>query len=229
MYSGGSSSFTRSPSNGSIDRPILSPGESSNQNTDCSITTDDEDSDSHKSASTYKERRREAHTAAEQKRRDAIKQGYVKLQDLVPSCQHQDSVSSYKLSKATILQRSIDYIEKLQGDQDESSKELTKLQNEAMALEIMKDTSEQMVKQYHDQSQSGRNSAQVISDEDKIKVFLTICDQLFQSFDGQVTTDNFQSLSSSIFSWLEENCKPETLRHITASVMGELNTNHQSS
>ena len=59
----------------------------------------------------YKERRREAHTQAEQKRRDAIKKGYDSLQDLVPMCQQNDSLSGYKLSKATILQKSIDYIQ----------------------------------------------------------------------------------------------------------------------
>ena len=48
-------------------------------------TDDDCDSDSKQSQS-YRERRREAHTAAEQKRRDAIKKGYDTLQELVPTC-----------------------------------------------------------------------------------------------------------------------------------------------
>lgn len=90
-------------------------------NTDCSITTDDSDSDT---KSNYKERRREAHTQAEQKRRDAIKKGYEDLQYLVPSCQQQDSVSSYKLSKATILQRSIDYIQTLQTQKKKQDEDL---------------------------------------------------------------------------------------------------------
>ena len=77
---------------------------SSSHGDECSLTTDDEDSDQ-KSTVSYKERRREAHTMAEQKRRDAIKKGYEELQSLVPTCAQQDSVSSYKLSKATILQR----------------------------------------------------------------------------------------------------------------------------
>lgn len=38
----------------------------------------------------YKDRRREAHTQAEQKRRDAIKKGYDTLQELVPTCQQTD-------------------------------------------------------------------------------------------------------------------------------------------
>jgi len=111
------SSTTRTSSTGSI-VDMHSPS-SSAPNTDCSLTTDEEDSDN-KSVVSYKERRRDAHTQAEQKRRDAIKKGYEDLQFLVPTCQQQDSVSSYKLSKATILQRSIDYIQFLQQQKKKS-------------------------------------------------------------------------------------------------------------
>lgn len=63
---------------------------------------DDDSGDNSKTTSlSYKERRREAHTQAEQKRRDAIKRGYDALQDLVPTCQQNDT-SGYKLSKATV-------------------------------------------------------------------------------------------------------------------------------
>ena len=68
------------------------------------MMTDDDDSDTRSTVS-YKERRREAHTYAEQKRRDAIKRGYEDLQKIVPTCQQTDSLGSSKLSKATILQR----------------------------------------------------------------------------------------------------------------------------
>ena len=76
----------------------------------CADVVDDEDSDNKNSTISYKERRREAHTQAEQKRRDAIKKGYDSLQDLVPTCQQTDS-SGYKLSKATVLLKSIEYIQ----------------------------------------------------------------------------------------------------------------------
>ncbi len=72
---------------------------------------DDDDSDSKSSSSNFKDRKREAHTQAEQKRRDSIKRGYDALQELVPTCAQLDSVSGYKLSKAIVLQRSIDYIQ----------------------------------------------------------------------------------------------------------------------
>lgn len=79
-------------------------------NNRCAVVADDEDSDNKNSTISYKERRREAHTQAEQKRRDAIKKGYDSLQDLVPTCQQTDS-SGYKLSKATVLLKSIEYIQ----------------------------------------------------------------------------------------------------------------------
>lgn len=72
--------------------------------------TDDEDSDRGNQMS-YKERRREAHTQAEQKRRNAINKGYDSLQDLVPTCQNTEQGQGYKMSKATVLQKSIDYIQ----------------------------------------------------------------------------------------------------------------------
>jgi len=75
-----------------------------------SIFVEDDYSEDKSSSNNYKERRREFHTKTEQKRRDAIKKGYDCLQDLVPSCQKIDSCN-YKLSKATVLQKSIDCIQ----------------------------------------------------------------------------------------------------------------------
>eukprot|EP00092_Neocalanus_flemingeri_P088152 GFUD01111350.1.p1 GENE.GFUD01111350.1~~GFUD01111350.1.p1 ORF type:complete len:106 (-),score=24.47 GFUD01111350.1:76-393(-) len=75
-----------------------SPIMNQSQGHPASEATDDEDSDGKNSIS-YKERRREAHTAAEQKRRDAIKKGYDALQTLVPTCQQTDA-SGHKSSLA---------------------------------------------------------------------------------------------------------------------------------
>jgi MAX-like protein X len=60
------------------------------------VSSDDEDEiESKPSPMSYKERRREAHTQAEQKRRDAIKKGYDTLQELVPTCQQTDVSGMY--------------------------------------------------------------------------------------------------------------------------------------
>jgi len=202
-------SFSRCSSTGSIN--TLS---SSAQNSD-----DEEDSDGGKSSTSYKERRREAHTQAEQKRRDAIKKGYDSLQDLVPMCQQSDSLSGYKLSKATILQKSIDYIQYLLQAKKKQEDELAGLRKETVALQIMKVNYEQIVKAQ--QSQPGSTAMQ-IPDEVKFQVFQAIMDSLFISFNAGLNATNFTELSACIFSWLEENCKPQVLRDTGVGVLQQL-------
>ena len=73
--------------------------------------------------------RREAHTAAEQKRRDAIKKGYDSLQELVPQCQQTDQ-SGHKVSKAVVLQKSIDFIQHLANQKKKQESELSSLRKE---------------------------------------------------------------------------------------------------
>lgn len=86
----------------------------------------------------YRERRREAHTHAEQKRRDAIKKGYEELQRIVPTCQQTDALGTGKLSKATVLQRSIDYVQFLLQHKAKQEEDLDKMRKDVMALKIMK-------------------------------------------------------------------------------------------
>ena len=78
------------------------------------MNSEDEDSDGRgQSQMSYKERRREAHTQAEQKRRDAIKKGYEYLQDLIPGINEDgaSSASNAKASKAVVLQKAIEHIQ----------------------------------------------------------------------------------------------------------------------
>lgn len=172
----------------------------------------------------YKERRREAHTAAEQKRRDAIKQGYGDLQYMVPACQQQDSISSYKLSKATILQRSIEYIQTLQKSKIKRENELKTLRKEVCALQIIKSDYEQRLKQY--QSTTFQNGQQLnqVSEQIKFEIFQAFCDNLFTSFDRFVTFNDFKQLSASLFSWLEEHGRPQVLRDMCLSIMKDFFT-----
>ena len=97
--------------------------------------TDDDDSDS-KNSQSYKERRREAHTAAEQKRRDAIKKGYDSLQELVPQCNQTDQ-SGHKVSKAVVLQKSIEFIQHLDNQKKKRESELSSLRKEVRELNDM--------------------------------------------------------------------------------------------
>lgn len=170
----------------------------------------------------YKERRREAHTQAEQKRRDAIKKGYEDLQYLVPTCQQQDSISSYKLSKATILQRSIEYIQTLQKSQLKLENELKSLRNEVSALQVMRSNYEQLVKQHQlaqIQQQGQASPLNQMNEQIKFEIFQGFCDSLFASFERYATFDDFKQLSASTSIWLENICKPQTLRDICLRIL----------
>ncbi|XP_051894896.1 max-like protein X isoform X2 [Pristis pectinata] len=186
--------------------------------------TDDEDSDYRQEPTykeTYKDRRRQAHTQAEQKRRNAIKKGYDDLQSIVPTCQQQDSlIGSQKLSKATVLQKTIDYIQFLHKEKKKQDEELSTLRKDVMALKIMKMNYEQIVKAHQNNPQQGKDQ---VTDQVKFSIFQNIMDLLFQSFNACISVASFQELSACVFNWIEEHCKPQTLREIVVGVLRQLN------
>ena len=116
----------------------------------------------------YQDRRREAHTQAEQKRRDAIKRGYETLQFLVPTCQQNDS-TGYRLSKASVLQKSIEYINYLSQQKKKEDEERILLQKEVMAMRIIQENYEQML-----QNQQADSSLLGLVHSDDIKFQLVI-------------------------------------------------------
>ncbi|KAI0215086.1 Max-like protein X [Lamellibrachia satsuma] len=207
-------SFSRSGSTGSVHAISCSSASSA-------PNTDDEDSDTAtRHAIMYKDRRREAHTHAEQKRRDAIKKGYDELQSIVPTCQQSDGLGSQKLSKATVLQRSIDYIHYLVQQKKKQEEDLDSLRKEVMALKIMKANYEHIVKAHQNTPHQGQNQ---LSDEVKFQVFQQVMDTLFQSFNVSISVASFAELSGCVFNWLEEYCKPQTLREVTLGILRQLN------
>jgi len=177
-------------------------------------TDDDCDSDSKQSQS-YRERRREAHTAAEQKRRDAIKKGYDTLQELVPTCTQTDA-SGHKVSKAVVLQKSIDFIQHLSKQKKSQENDLTSLRKEVVALQIMRANYEQLVRAHMRAPQIPEN---LVADETKFQVFQVFMDSLFQSFNQQVSMNNFAELSGCVFSWIEERCKPGDLQDLMSLIL----------
>ncbi|KAK5855916.1 hypothetical protein PBY51_007549 [Eleginops maclovinus] len=187
--------------------------------------TDDEDSDYRHETSykdSYKDRRRQAHTQAEQKRRDAIKKGYDDLQSIVPTCLQQSefAVGAQKISKATVLQKTIDYIHFLHKEKKKQEEEVTTLRKEVMALKIMKTNYEHIVKAHQNNPQQGEDQ---VSDQVKFNLFQSIMDSLFQSFSNSVSVSSFKELSACVFSWIEEHCEPQTLREFVVGVLQQLN------
>ncbi|XP_010218788.1 PREDICTED: max-like protein X [Tinamus guttatus] len=154
------------------------------------------------------------------KRRDAIKKGYDDLQAIVPTCQQQDfSIGCQKLSKAIVLQKTIDYIQFLHKEKKKQEEEVSTLRKDVMALKIMKVNYEQIVKAYQDNPSEDKVQ---LSDQVKFNVFQGIMDSLFQSFNASISVSSFQELSACVFSWIEEHCKPQTLRDIVIGVLHQL-------
>ncbi|XP_069490529.1 max-like protein X isoform X2 [Ambystoma mexicanum] len=184
--------------------------------------TDDEDSDYRQETEkeSYKDRRRQAHTQAEQKRRDAIKKGYDDLQAIVPTCLQQDfSIGSPKMSKAIVLQKTIDYIQFLHKEKKKQEEEVSTLRKDVMALKIMKSNYEEIVKAHQNNPHEGKDQ---VSDQVKFSVFQSIMDSLFQSFDASISVTSFRELSACVFSWIEEHCKPQTLQEIVIGILHQL-------
>lgn len=198
----------------------------------------------------YRERRREAHTQAEQKRRDAIKKGYDYLMDLVPgsaaagggngsgSDGGNAANNQQKVSKAAVLQRAIEYIGQVQGQKHQQEEELSMLRKEVVALEIMKGNYESLVKAHQNQ-QRIRCGMSGINDDDemsrktyvpaevKARTFQRFMDKLFDSFNEQVGMNNFSELSGGVFSWLEDQCKPQMLQDVMYDTLSEVQREYQ--
>jgi len=191
--------------------------------TPSSNPSEEEDSDGSRPANCLKDRRREAHTQAEQKRRDSIKKGYDNLQELIPTMG--PAGGEAKLSKATILQKSIDYMQYLQAGRREQEEELAALQKEVTALEIMRRKYEAVVAE-HRRRQPGGESRHV-SDQLKFEVFRAYLDSLYQTFAPSVATADFGEMSGSAITWLENHCKPQILREVMSGVMQQVHEHEQ--
>lgn len=95
--------------------------------------------------------------------------GYDSLQDLVPTCQQNDS-SGYKLSKATVLQKSIEYISFLHQQKKKQEEELKIKEKEVKALRIIQRNYENMLQ---NQQTSNQHTENRLSDDVKFQVVIT--------------------------------------------------------
>ncbi|CAL8086131.1 unnamed protein product [Calicophoron daubneyi] len=163
-----------------------------------------------------RERRRKLHTEAEQRRRNAIKSGFEGLLELVHPLKTNMNSPAIRMSKSTILHKSIAMIEKLAKQKHEKRKELEDLEKQVKALRILSSNYEKIA---HENSTSINHSAEPISEDTKLQVFQMFADGLFSSFDAVITVAPFQELSGSVINWLEESCKPERLAYLMDSVL----------
>lgn len=155
-------------------------------------------------------KRKQSHILAEQKRRDAIKRGFDSLLTSVPGSATStiDPRGQNKVSKAQVLQMSLEHIKYLLSQKQKQDEELEALDKEMKALQIMKENYEQLVKD----SQVEVTEKNEVSEDEKVTVFLQISEYLWKSYRDVVSASTFNIFSSTLFSWLEKYCKPNVLK-----------------
>ena len=83
----------------------------------------------------------------------------------------------------------------------------------------MKNNYEQMLKQHQLMAMQQGQHANQMNEQIKFEIFQAFCDHLFASFDRFVTFGDFKQLSASIFNWLEEHGRPQTLRDLCLTIL----------
>jgi MAX-like protein X len=179
----------------------------------------------------YKEIRRQSHISAEQKRRGTIKQGFDQLQSLVidPS-----SYPSGKVSKAAVLEKTVEFIEHahrereqrerqmqaLRKEQEELNAAITKCQENlpASGVPVTRQRFEENRRRFQEYVQ------QRTLQNYKFWIYSIILQQLFDSYNSTVSTGNQDELCRTVLAWFEQNCSLHALRPVVMNSLKELST-----
>ncbi|XP_064323706.1 carbohydrate-responsive element-binding protein isoform X7 [Phalacrocorax carbo] len=175
------------------------------------------------------ESRRITHISAEQKRRFNIKLGFDTLQSLVSTLSAQPSV---KVSKATTLQKTAEYICKLQQERAALQDEAQRLREQIKELngsinlcqEQLPATGVPITHQRFDQMRSMFDEYVHSSTLQNWKfwIFSIIIRPLFESFNGMVSTASMESLTQTSLAWLDQHCSLPALRPTVLNSLRQL-------
>ncbi|XP_049643805.1 carbohydrate-responsive element-binding protein [Suncus etruscus] len=177
------------------------------------------------------ESRRITHISAEQKRRFNIKLGFDTLHGLVTTLSAQPSL---KVSKATTLQKTAEYISMLQQERATLQEEAQKLREQieelnsainlcqqqlpATGVPITHQRFDQMRDMFDDyvRTRTLHNW--------KFWVFSILIRPLFESFNGMVSTASLHSLRQTALAWLDQYCSLPALRPTVLNSLRQLST-----
>ncbi|NXN20482.1 MLXPL protein, partial [Nycticryphes semicollaris] len=175
------------------------------------------------------ESRRITHISAEQKRRFNIKLGFDTLHSLVSTLSTQPSI---KVSKATTLQKTAEYICKLQQERAALQDEAQRLREQIEELngsinlcqEQLPATGVPITRQRFDQMRSMFDEYVRSSTLQNWKfwIFSIIIRPLFESFNGMVSTASMESLTQTSLAWLDQHCSLPVLRPTVLSSLRQL-------
>ncbi|KAM9332187.1 carbohydrate-responsive element-binding protein isoform 3-T3 [Pholidichthys leucotaenia] len=181
--------------------------------------------------SKHTETRRITHISAEQKRRFNIKLGFDTLHNLVTTLSSQPSI---KISKATTLQKTAEYISKMQQERAQLHEEAQRLREEIQVLNTTINMCQQQLpatgvpitrQRFDHMRQKFREyvRAQTLQNW-KFWIFSVIIESLFESYNGMVSTASVEDLCRSTLSWLDQHCSLPALRPLVLSSLRLLST-----
>ncbi|XP_026102124.1 carbohydrate-responsive element-binding protein-like isoform X1 [Carassius auratus] len=172
-----------------------------------------------KMESTRTDTRRITHISAEQKRRFNIKLGFDTLHSLVTTLSSQPSI---KISKATTLQKTAEYISKMQQERAQLHEEAQRLRDEILTLNSGINACQQQLpatgvpitrQRFDHMREKFREYVRTQTLQNwKFWVFSILIEPLFESFNGMVSTASVDDLCRSTLSWLDQHCSLPALR-----------------
>ncbi|KAL3042395.1 hypothetical protein OYC64_020355 [Pagothenia borchgrevinki] len=179
------------------------------------------------------ETRRITHISAEQKRRFNIKLGFDTLHNLVTTLSSQPSI---KISKATTLQKTAEYISKMQQERAQLHDEAQRLRDEIQLLNSAINVCQQQLpatgvpitrQRFDYMRQKFREYVRTQTLQNWkfwIRQFSIIIEPLFESYNGMVSTASVEDLCRSTLSWLDQHCSLPALRPMVLSSLRLLST-----
>ncbi|KAM5229249.1 carbohydrate-responsive element-binding protein [Ctenodactylus gundi] len=175
------------------------------------------------------ENRRITHISAEQKRRFNIKLGFDTLHGLVSTLSAQPSL---KVSKATTLQKTAEYILALQQERAALQAEAQQLRDEIEELNVAINLCQQQLPATGVPITHQRFDRMRDMFDDYVRsrtlhnwkfwVFSILIRPLFESFNGMVSTSSLHSLRQTSLAWLDQYCSLPTLRPTVLNSLRQL-------
>ncbi|XP_036027947.1 carbohydrate-responsive element-binding protein isoform X1 [Onychomys torridus] len=177
------------------------------------------------------ENRRITHISAEQKRRFNIKLGFDTLHGLVSTLSAQPSL---KVSKATTLQKTAEYILMLQQERTAMQEEAQQLRDEIEELNAAINLCQQQLPATGVPITHQRFDQMRDMFDDYVRtrtlhnwkfwVFSILIRPLFESFNGMVSTASLHSLRQTSLAWLDQYCSLPALRPTVLNSLRQLST-----
>lgn len=171
--------------------------------------------------------RRMKHISAEQKRRFNIGIGFSTLHSFV-------SPSTKPVSHAVTLQKTFEYVSKLQQERSQLQEETKRLREEVEELNIaIRSCQQQLPATGVPVTRQRFDRMRLLFDEYvksrtlqnwKFWIFSIIIKPLFESFNGMVSTASLNELYQTTLSWLDQHCSLLILRPMASSRLLQLST-----